>query len=74
MLWVSTWTPIKDLVVVFHPLNYNFVFSDSDFDFQSSGTKIVADYTRQLTKGVAWKSNLSAFSVTMVLTCLTGHG
>lgn len=58
----ATWTPIKDLVVVFHPLNYNFVFSDSDFDFQSSlGTKIVADYTRQLTKGVAWKSNLSAF-------------
>jgi hypothetical protein len=49
-------------VVVFHPLNYNFVFSDTEYDFQSSlGTKIVADYTRQLAKGVAWKSNLSAF-------------
>ncbi len=58
----ATWTPLKDLVVVFHPLNYNIVFSDSDFDFQSSlGCKIVADYTRALTKGVAWKSNLSAF-------------
>lgn len=58
----ATWTPIKDLVVVFHPLNYNFVFSDTDYDFKSSlGTKIVADYTRKLAKGVAWKSNLSAF-------------
>lgn len=58
----ATWTPITDLVVVVHPLNYNFVFSDQDFDFQSSlGAKVVADYTRQITKGVAWKSNLSAF-------------
>ena len=58
----ATWTPIQDLVVVVHPLNYNFVFSDSDFDFQSSlGAKVVADYTRAITKGVNWKSNLSAF-------------
>ena len=57
-----TWTPVTDLVVVIHPLNYNFVFSDMDFDFQSSlGAKIVADYTRKITEGVAWKSNLSAF-------------
>jgi hypothetical protein len=59
----ATWTPIKDLVVVVHPLNYNFVFSDSEFDYQSSlGAKVVADYTRQLTKSIAWKSNLSAFA------------
>lgn len=59
----ATWTPIKDLVVVVHPLNYNFVFSDAEFDYQSSlGAKVVADYTRQLTKNVAWKSNLSAFA------------
>lgn len=59
----ATWTPIKDLVVVVHPLNYNFVFSDAEFDYQSSlGAKIVADYTRQLTKSIAWKSNLSAFA------------
>lgn len=58
----ATWTPITDLVVVFHPLNYNFVFADSDFDYKSSlGCKIVADYTRAITKGVSWKSNLSAF-------------
>ncbi|WP_020537318.1 DUF3078 domain-containing protein [Lewinella cohaerens] len=59
----ATWTPIKDLVVVVHPLNYNFVFSDAEFDYKSSlGAKIVADYTRQLTKNIAWKSNLSAFA------------
>lgn len=58
----ATWTPIQNLVVVVHPLNYNFVFSDSEFDFQSSlGAKIVADYSKKLSKGISWKSNLSAF-------------
>ncbi|HFA51024.1 MAG TPA: DUF3078 domain-containing protein [Bacteroidetes bacterium] len=58
----ATWTPIKDLVVVFHPLNYNFVFSSGDFEFDSSlGAKVVVDYTAQLAKGVVWKSNLSNF-------------
>lgn len=58
----ATWTPIKDLVVVIHPLNYNFVFSDMEFEFESSlGAKVVADYSRKLAKGVVWKSNLSAF-------------
>ncbi|HSF88315.1 MAG TPA: DUF3078 domain-containing protein [Saprospiraceae bacterium] len=58
----ATWTPITDLVVVIHPLNYNFVFADSGFDYQSSfGTKIVADYKREIVKGINWTSNLSAF-------------
>jgi hypothetical protein len=58
----GTWTPIADLVVVIHPLNYNFVFSDDDVAFQSSlGAKIVADYSKALPMGIAWKSNLSAF-------------
>ena len=57
-----TWTPIVDLVVVMHPLNYNFIFSSGDFDYQSSlGAKLVADYKKEITKGIAWKSNLSAF-------------
>ncbi len=57
-----TWTPIKDLVAVFHPANYNFVFSNDDFDYESSfGTKFVADYTAKLSKQIAWKSNLSGF-------------
>lgn len=57
----ATWTPITDLVVVIHPLNYNFVFSNEDNIFESSmGAKIVADYTRQLGK-VNFKTNLSMF-------------
>jgi len=42
-----TWTPIENFVLVVHPLNYNFIFADSDSVFESSlGAKIVADYTR----------------------------
>ncbi len=56
-----TWTPITNLTVVVHPINYNFVFSDEDTIFESSlGAKLVADYTRQIGK-IAFKSNLSAF-------------
>lgn len=58
----ATWTPFSNLVVVIHPLNYNFVFSNQDFDFQSSlGAKIVADYTTKLGGLVDWKSNFSTF-------------
>lgn len=57
----ATWTPIKNLIVVIHPLNYNFVFSDEDTIFESSmGAKIVADYTRQI-GAISFKTNLSAF-------------
>lgn len=57
----ATWTPIQNLVVVIHPLNYNFVFADNDAVFQSSlGAKIVADYTRQI-GAIGFKSNLSMF-------------
>lgn len=57
----ATWTPITDLVVVVHPLNYNFVFSKDDTIFESSlGAKIVADYTKQL-GNISFKTNLSMF-------------
>ena len=56
-----TWTPIENLIIVIHPLNYNFVFADNDVVFDSSlGAKIVADYTRQI-GDIAFKSNLSIF-------------
>lgn len=56
-----TWTPITDLVVVVHPANYNFVFSEEDAVFESSlGAKLVADYTKALGK-LNFKTNLSAF-------------
>lgn len=58
----ATWTPVRNLVVVVHPLNYNFVFSEEEFDFESSlGAKVVADYTRNIVKGLNWKSNFSGF-------------
>ncbi|MFT4761186.1 MAG: hypothetical protein ACI9XO_001070 [Paraglaciecola sp.] len=58
----GTWRPMADLVVVFHPLNYNFVFSDDDVAFQSSlGAKVLVDYSKALPIGIAWKSSLSAF-------------
>ena len=57
----GTWTPLENLIVVIHPLNYNFVFAENDAVFQSSlGAKIVADYTRQI-GAVSFKSNLSTF-------------
>ncbi|KQC30509.1 DUF3078 domain-containing protein [Flagellimonas eckloniae] len=56
-----TWNPITDLVVVIHPLNYNFVFADDDTIYESStGAKIVADYTKKL-GAVNFKTNLSMF-------------
>ncbi|WP_142784298.1 DUF3078 domain-containing protein [Changchengzhania lutea] len=57
----ATWTPIQDLIVVVHPLNYNFVFSNEDAIFESSlGAKILADYTRQI-GAISFKTNLSMF-------------
>ncbi|ALJ05778.1 hypothetical protein APS56_11860 [Pseudalgibacter alginicilyticus] len=57
----ATWTPIQNLIVVVHPLNYNFVFADNDAVFESSlGAKIVADYTRQI-GAINFKTNLSTF-------------
>ena len=57
----ATWTPIPDLVVVVHPLNYNFVFSDEETIYESSlGAKIVADYTKSIGP-IGFKSNLTTF-------------
>lgn len=57
----GTWTPLADLVVVVHPLNYNFVFSDDDVIFNSSlGAKLVADYTRKIGP-ISFKTNFSLF-------------
>ncbi|NRD18737.1 DUF3078 domain-containing protein [Winogradskyella eckloniae] len=57
----ATWTPIENLIVVIHPLNYNFVFADNDSVFESSmGAKIVADYTRQI-GAINFKTNFSTF-------------
>ena len=57
-----TYTPIKNMVFVFHPINYNFVFAKDDSKFTPSlGCKIVGDYTYEIIKGVNWRSNLTGF-------------
>ncbi|TMM58831.1 DUF3078 domain-containing protein [Maribacter algarum] len=57
----ATWLPIEGMVVVVHPLNYNFIFAEEDAAYESStGAKIVVDYTRQL-GAVNFKSNFSTF-------------
>lgn len=56
-----TWTPMSELVVVVHPLNYNFVFSKGDDIFESSaGCKVLADYIKDFGK-LKLKSNFSGF-------------
>ena len=56
-----TWTPVEGLIVVVHPLNYNFVFADDDSIFESSiGAKVVANYNRSF-GNLKFNSNLSAF-------------
>lgn len=57
----ATWTPVTDMVVVIHPLNYNFVFAKDDAAYESSaGAKIVVDYTRQI-GAINFKTNFSTF-------------
>ena len=57
----ATWTPIENMIVVIHPLNYNFVFADDDSVFESSaGAKLVADYTKSI-GAVNFKTNFSTF-------------
>lgn len=58
----GTWTPVKNLVAVFHPLNYNLIFSRDAFNYVSStGCKIVVDYNVKVAKNLLWKTNLSSF-------------
>lgn len=56
-----TWTPVENLIVVVHPLNYNFVFAENDAIFNSSlGAKVVANYGRSF-GDLKFNTNLSAF-------------
>lgn len=60
-----TWTPpsIPNLVVVAHPLTYNFAFSGAEgVESQSAlGAKLKATYAMDLPAGIAWTSTFSAF-------------
>ncbi len=57
-----TYTPMKNMIIVFHPLNYNFIFSKDDSKFTPSlGCKIVGDYRTEIVKGINWRTNLTGF-------------
>ncbi len=56
----ATWTPINNLVVVIHPLGYQFNFPGDSF-VSSVGAKIGATYAAEIIPGVSWSSNLSMF-------------
>lgn len=57
-----SWTPKKDMVIAFHPLNYNAVFSKSAADLNSSfGLKILGEYSRKFLGGISWTTNFSSF-------------
>lgn len=60
-----TWTPqeIPNLVVVVHPLTYNFAFSGAEnVETQSAlGAKLKATYALDLPGGIGWTSSLSGF-------------
>jgi len=56
----ATWTPIPNLVVLIHPLGYEFNWPSEDFT-SVAGAKIGASYAAEIIPGVAWTSNLSAF-------------
>lgn len=54
-----TWTPISDLVVIFHPIGYQ---KNWPGQFISAlGMKVGAQYAAEIIPGVSWSSNLSAF-------------
>ncbi|MCB0686941.1 MAG: DUF3078 domain-containing protein [Saprospiraceae bacterium] len=57
----STWKPVKNMVVVIHPLNYHWVFGDDPEFTNALGAKIGADYSRKLIGGLRWKSNINTF-------------
>jgi hypothetical protein len=58
----ATWKPSENLVVVFHPLNYNFIIAEDNTEYTSSlGCKIIADYNQEVYQGVKLRSNASAF-------------
>ena len=55
-----TYKPINDLVIIIHPLGYQWTFPGGTFS-SSPGAKIGATYAAEILPGVAWTSNFNAF-------------
>ncbi len=57
----ATWTPMSELVVVVHPLNYNYVFASTGSTFESSlGCKLMAEYNKDF-GFLKYRSNFTTF-------------
>ena len=56
-----TWTPVTNLVVVIHPINYHWVFGDDPAFDSGLGAKVMADYTAEISPGLTWKTNFTTF-------------
>jgi hypothetical protein len=58
-----TWTPMRNLVAVIHPLNYNLIIAEEALMFESSlGAQYRIDYNTDITKGVKFRTNLTGFA------------
>ena len=56
----ATWLPINNLVVIVHPLGYEFNWPSGEYA-SAAGAKVGATYSANILPNVAWTSNLSAF-------------
>lgn len=56
----GSWTPMKDMVIAIHPLNYNKVFSKDNLN-SSLGLKVIGEYARKFPLGINWKTSVSSF-------------
>lgn len=61
----ATWTPITNLVVVIHPLNYHLLYSPDEIEGNGAlGAKVRADYTGTLPvwgNSLNWSSTFTTF-------------
>jgi hypothetical protein len=57
----ATWTPIKNMVVVVHPLNYHIIMGDSPAFNSALGAKVMVDYHQEIVPGLNWRTNFSTF-------------
>jgi hypothetical protein len=57
-----SWKPIKNMIIAMHPANFNTVFSNSNFDLNSSfGMKTIVEYSRKFFGGIGWTTGFSGF-------------
>ncbi len=56
----ATWTPISNLVVIIHPLGFQWTFPGSDFS-SAAGAKLGAVYNGNIMEKIGWTSDFNAF-------------